>query len=232
MKKLLILIFSMVYLSGYAQDEYDTIVIRDLETWSSATFQIKFNEKLSLSLSPQLRLQENSSKLEKYFADLKMDYELNKNLEFSLGYRFLSESKNSGIQWAHRYNIDGKYKFEINRFNGYLRLRYQSGIAFNDDKENVWENHFRLKTKVDYNIKDWKIDPYISGEIFRLSGKNVDAQFDKIRLTIGSSYKFNKKHSISFFYGGEKQLNTTYPKTTYIVGLGYKFTFKPSKNDK
>lgn len=231
MKKLWILILCMAGLSGYAQDEYDTIVIRDLETWSSATFQVKFNKKLSLSLSPQLRLQENSSHLERYFADLEMEYKLNKNLEFSLGYRFLSESKNSGMQWAHRYNIDGKYKFEINRFDGYLRLRYQSGREFGD-AENTWENHFRLKTKIGYNIKDWKIDPYISGEIFRLSGKNIDAQFDKMRFTVGSSYKFNKKHSISFFYGGEKQLNTTYPKTTYIVGLGYKFTFKPSKNDK
>lgn len=230
MNKLWILLLGFVTFSSFGQNEYDTIVIRDIESWTSASFEYKLNKDLTFNISPQLRLDKNSSQLERYLIDFEMNYDLSKNIEFGLGYRFYGENKKSGIQTGHRYNIDGKYKFEISRFNGYARLRYQSGREFGNGN-NAWNNHFRLKTKFEYNFKGWKLDPEVSAEFFRSSGRNIDAQFDKMRFTIGSSYKFNKHHSISFFYGGEKQLNTSYPKTTYLFGIGYKYTLKHKKNE-
>lgn len=231
MKKLWIFLLGLITLTGFSQSEYDTIVIRDLESWTSGSFQYKLNKKWSFKVSPQMRLQHNSSQMERFLVDADAEYDLNKHFEFGFGYRLNSKYKNSGIQNGHRWNLDATYKFDINRFDAGIRLRYQSGRVFASEDPS-WENHFRLKTKVQYNIKKWKLDPEITGEVFRLSGKGVDAQFDKMRFTIGSSYKFSKQHSVSFFYGFQKELNTTYPKTTYLVGLGYKFTLKPSKNEK
>lgn len=230
MKKLWIFLLGIISFSGFAQSEYDTIVVRDIESWTSGSFQYKLNKKWSFKLSPQLRLQENSSQMERLLVDTDIEYNLNKHFEFGFGYRFNSKYKKSGIQNGQRWNLDATYKFDFNRFDAGIRLRYQSGRDFAPEDPS-WENHFRLKTKLEYNIKHWKLDPEITGEIFRLSGKNVDGQFDKMRFTIGSSYKFSKQHSVSIFYGYQQELNTTYPKTTYLVGLGYKYTLKPSKKD-
>ncbi len=214
----------------FGQDEYDTVVVQDLESWNSATFELKLNKKFNLQFSEELRLQENSSKIERFFSELKLNYKLHKNFQLGLGYRFFTENKRSGYQNGHRWNIDTKYKFDIERFNGYARLRYQSAKEFNSDDNP--ENHLRMKVKLKYDIKNWKIDPYISAELFGLTGKEACNQFDKMRFTTGSSYKFNKMHSVSFFYGIEKELNTNYPKTIFLIGLGYKFTFKLSTNEK
>lgn len=231
MPKLILIIFGFLSITSLAQKEYDTIVIRDLESWTSATFQLKLNKKMSFELSPQLRLEKNSSQIERVLSDFGFEYRLNKNFEFGVGYRLYSENKKKGYQLGHRYNLDAKYNFGFSRFDGSVRLRYQSGTELGST-ENIWGNDLRLKTKLGYNIKKWKLDPDISAELFHTVGEKGNNRLNKMRITLGSSYKFNKEHSISFFYGLERELNETYPKATYLIGIGYKYTLKPAKDEK
>ena len=58
--------------------------------------------------------------------------------------------------------------------------------------------------------------------------------FDKLRLTVGTSYGLKKYGDISLFYRMERELMPTYvdyPKTTNIIGLNYTYTFKIKTND-
>ena len=225
-----LLVWLVQFQKSYAQDEYDTVVVQDIETWTSASFQIKLGDKFDIALNQQFRFHQNTAELERLFTQVEACYKLHKTFEVAGGYRFISESKKSGIQNGHRWNIDGKYKFKLARLNGYARIRYQSGKEFGQD-DILWNNHFRCKTKLKYNIKNWKLDPYFAMEFFRTSGKNVVNQVDKLRLTIGTAFKINKQHRIALFYGGEKEQNTVYPKTTYLIGVGYAYVFKCSKNE-
>jgi long-subunit fatty acid transport protein len=201
-----------------------------LESWTSAEFNYKFNKKFDFDIAQNLRLQKNSSQLERTFSQVGINFKPNKNFKFGIGYRFIWEQKSSSIQTEHRWNLDGAYKFEVGELSGQTRIRFQNGKEF-PLSENFADKHLRLKLKLDYNIKNWKFDPEFSSEIFRAVGNESTKNFNKVRFTIGTDYKLHKKHSISIFYGLEKDLNETYPKATYLVGVGYKFTLKQKKNE-
>ena len=90
--------------------------------------------------------------------------------------------------------------------------------------DDVNVNTFRFKTGLNYNIKKWKLDPKFSAEIFSRLQDNDG--LDKLRLTLGTDYKLTKASEIGMYYRLEKQLQGIYPKTTYILGLSYEYTFK------
>jgi hypothetical protein len=57
----------------------------------------------------------------------------------------------------------------------------------------------------------------------------VTGGFDKLRLTLGTSYDFKKYGELGIYYRLERQLGFSYPKTTNIVGLNYVYTIKKRK---
>ena len=233
--KIYILLFSLIIAATlFAQDEgiveYDTIVVSDLESWHKVQFEYKFNKKLKLKISEQVRLEENSLKLERFFTQVQLKYKFEKGFAINAGYRFITEQKSSGLSNGHRWNIDGLYSKKLNRFKVAARIRMQTKIEF-PKADNARENYLRFKLKLDYNIKNWKLDPYFSNEIFRHTNNVYKKIWDKYRFTVGTNNNFNKQHSLSIFYGAELDLNITYPQTTYLVGLGYKFTLKAKSND-
>lgn len=233
MKNLNLLLFIILINSFYSfaqEEEYDTVVVRDIESWHKIQFEYKFNKKLRLNISQHIRLEENSLKLERFFTEAELKYKIGKGFAINGAYRFISEQKNSGITNAHRWNIDGLYSKKINRLNISSRIRLQTKKEL-PKEDNDRENYLRLKLKFNYNIKNWKFDPYFSNEIFRTTNNTYKNTWDKYRFSIGTNYKFKKQHSLSIFYGAERQLNVSNPKTTYLVGLGYKFTLKAKKND-
>ena len=96
------------------------------------------------------------------------------------------------------------------------------GISREDgDVANV---HLRFKVAAGYNIKKWKLDPVLSAEIFNQRG--IDSGFDKFRVTLATGYKVKKVGEFGAFYRLERELNATYPMTTYILGLNYTYTLK------
>ncbi|MFT7156105.1 MAG: long-subunit fatty acid transport protein [Parvicella sp.] len=227
---LLILLFMVAIGSSTAQSEYDTVVIQDMESWTAAKFQLKVNKKLKFQLSQQLRLKHNSSELERTFTQLKGEYKINSNFSFGAGYRFILEQKSTDFLMQHRFQFDGAYSFKLERFRGDVRLRYQS-VKVPSLESKLADNHLRGKFEIGYNIKSWKLDPYVSTEIFRQVVSDYTTGFDKIRFQMGTTYDFNKKHSISAFYGFEKELNELYPKITYLFGVSYKYKLKLKKNE-
>ncbi len=215
---------------SYSQDEYDTIVVRDIESWHNAQIEYKINKKLSVGLTQHVRFVKNSSNFDRALTDLKLEYNILKGLKIAGTYRYMFEQKKTDLSRGHRWNIDASYSYKFDRLKLSSRVRYQSKIEF-PTEENSKSNHIRLRLKAAYNIKNWKLDPYITNEIFKPTNNALDNKWDNYRITVGTQYNFNKHHRISLFYGAERDLNNNYPKTTYLLGVGYKYTLKNKKND-
>ncbi len=231
LKKLTFVLLAIVLcpLSTLAQNgTYETI--RDLESWTSAKLKYKHSKKLDFSLEQQLRLKDDASTVDQYFTEFTVGYDILKPLNLTLGARYAKENDNvgkiQGYETHFRWNTDLTYKHSIERFDVKYRLRYQ-----NKDELNVTElegdtatQTARLKIGMDYNIRDWKFDPNLSAEIFnRLSNSEG---FNRIRLTLGTSYAFKKAGELGAFYRYEKQLKAENPKTTNIIGIKYQYTLK------
>lgn len=209
------------------------IEVRDLETWTSAEVNLKINKTWSFGLQEQVRLDNNSTELKSFFTEFTTKYKLSKNIELGTGLRFTNKNDNEGKiqenEHYFRYHFDASFKHKINRFDFKYRLRYSNSNERNVDKlsGDIPVQYFRLKTSVGYNIKNWKLDPEFSGEIFNKYIYNGQSNgLDYFRLTIGSSYKTKSFGKIGLYYRMEKEISSFYPKTTNIIQLKYIYTFK------
>jgi hypothetical protein len=104
------------------------------------------------------------------------------------------------------------------------RFRYQNKNELGVD--DVAKKYFRFKVGVDYDIRKWKLDPELSGELLRSLGADSDNQLEGYRFTMGTSFKVHKSAKMGVYYRCEKELNTSYPKTTNIIGLKYTYNLK------
>lgn len=210
--------------SSFAQDED----LNDWESWNSIGLKYKLNKKWSFDLQEHIRFKENISEIDKYFTQLGARYKINNHFKVGAGARYISKNDNTGnIQGYEnyfRFHLDALYNHKINDFKFEYRLRYQNK---NELGENDYANqHFRLKGSIGYNIKNWKLDPEISAEIFNHFEKNEENGFDKYRITIGTEYNMKNYGKIKLYYRYKKELNVNLPETKNIIGLKYTYTIK------
>ena len=209
------------------------IEVRDFETWTSAKVKLKPSKKLTFGLQGQFRLDNNSTELKGFFTELTGGYKLFKGMEIGLGLRYLNKNDNEGASQGNehyfRYHFDASYKHKVARFSIKYRFRYQNRneIGLSSAEGDVNVQYFRLKTGVTYNIKNWKLDPVLSGEIFSKYEKDGYSNgFSDYRITIGTNYKIKKYGKIGMFYRLENEISSFYPKTTHIIRIKYTYTLK------
>ena len=70
--------------------------IRDFQTWSSATLAYKLNKKVKLGISQELRLENNTSEVDKYFTEGFFTYKIAKPLKLGAELRFIRSNDNEG----------------------------------------------------------------------------------------------------------------------------------------
>jgi hypothetical protein len=224
-----VLIIFILANSSIAQ-EVTTIVLRDFETWTQAGLKYEINDAFSVSLDEGLRLWHNSSQVDEFYTNLSLDFELFKNMNVGLAYRFLRENDEGEYESHQRFAFDAEYKFKNKRLIIEPRLRYtfKDELGISKDQGDYLVKNLRFRLLFDYNIKNWKLDPIFSAEIFRQYENGTEAFFDKIRFTLGTKYKLKNMGQIRMFYRLEQEFRISYPQTTNILGIQYKFTIKPS----
>lgn len=204
----------------------------DFETWYSLEFEYKLDEKWGFSLEEQLRLKDNSSVINGYFTQLNTAYKISKDFEIGGAVRYIKKNdtkgKIQGYEDHLRFHIDGSYKHNINRFYLKYRLRYQNRneLGVSSAEDDYPNQYVRLKASLKYKINNWKLDPKFSAEIFNHFQHGEENGLNNLRLTLSTDYKFKKAGKIRLFFRTEKELNTTDPKTTNIVGVKYAYTLK------
>jgi len=222
---LIIAMFTSLPLLSNAQDgTYHTI--RDFETWSSINLRYKPTDNLKLSLSQQLRLKDNSSTMDVYFTQLGLDYKLANFLNIGFASRLITENddqgKIQGYESHLRWQADLEFNHSVSRFAMKYRIRYQNKDELQKTTDEI-KKTIRLKVASTYNIKNWKLDPTLSAELF--NGITNNDGIYKVRYTLSSDYKL-KKGSVGAFLRTEKELFGNYPKRTNILGIKYNFTIK------
>lgn len=228
-------VLSVIAAVSFSQ-QGEWIEVRDMETWSSVGFELDLNKKWSFSLEEQLRLKSNSTEVDSYFTEFGLFYKGFKHFELggNLRYQSINDNKGKiqGYETHFRYNLDLAYSHKIDRFKLKYRIRYQNRNELGVDELGVDYaiSKWRLKASVSYNIRKWELDPTFSAEIFRRSQETTTSEFDRLRMTLGTKYDLKKFGEIKGFYRIEKELNTTYPKTTHIWGLAYVYTLKIKTN--
>lgn len=202
-------------------------VVSDLEQRTSIDISKKLNEHWKLSLNQEFRFTHNASNFDTYFVGLGVDYRFNKHFSLGADYRFYQNKNKEGFFMSQqRWSADLMYKQKLSRFSVSYRLRLQNK---DDDfmTSASGDNLFQLRNKfsVDYNIKNFKLDPFFDVELYRSFENPGSSEFSKLRWTLGLNYSLKEFGGVEFFYRLDNELNQPNNKNTYIVGLGYKYSF-------
>ena len=126
--------------------------------------------------------------------------------------------------------------YECNRFIFSLRERYQytyrkelsvskfasDGITPKNDEiiEAGHKHVLRSRIGVEYNIRKCRFTPFATCELYNSISDQLE--LEKVRWTIGSSYKINKKNAVSLYY---RYINNSDDDESggNIIGIGYTF---------
>jgi hypothetical protein len=235
-----VVLFTILYCSDANSQE--TTLSRDLECWAAIGIQKKLiDKKLTLGLHEQLRFDHDMNRLNQFFTNIEANYEVYKNLGVGVGYRFIKSGDiEDGFLSEHRVNADISYRKKIDRLKVEGRIRYQSRSNAQYKEYPVQKYRFRLK--FNYNIKNWKYDPFFAAEMFHAKESYVvnyideitelksTSDFEKIRLRLGTNIKTGGFGGIKLFYLFEHQFatySTNYyvPVNWNIIGINYTFKF-------
>src|SRR6187549_3507592 len=88
--------------------------VNDAGLWASINLEKKFSKKVSIHFSEELRFNENISELGVFFSEFTGEYQFNKILSLSGGYRFIQRRRlDDSYSIRHRYiiNLNVKDKF-------------------------------------------------------------------------------------------------------------------------
>lgn len=207
--------------------EQDVKVVKDLELWTSAGVSKKINKHWKISLDQEVRFINEMSAFDVWFSDLGIDYKLNKHIRFGTNYRFYQvENDNAQLETQHRLSVDFKYKQKIERFGLEYRMRFQNkdeDFLDNESDKNI--ANIRNRLSVEYDIKNFKADPFFDIELYRRMYDLENGRLSKLRWTLGVQFPVYKNSDIKLFYRLDNELNEMYPKDTYIIGLGYSYSF-------
>ncbi len=216
----LMLISLLFSIQGYCQ-------VNDAGLWMNVGLEKQLNKKISLLLSQELRMNENISEAGTVFTELGGQYKIIKNLSFSASYRFIMKRNlDDSYSKRHRYMLDLAYKYKFHKFNFSVRERFQNQYSdiYSSSAGAVPATYLRNKLSLKYGIRK-RIDAYLSGEFFYQLNNPDGNELDNERFTAGMSYKLNRASDFDVFYMINKELNVKDPWTSYIIGIGYNYSF-------
>lgn len=186
-------------------------------TWIEVDISKKFLKDFEFSFIPELRLQDDFT-VDEYIFEGKLSYEPFKFLGFAAAYRHNTNVKKNKdeVSQSMVFDITGKTKYK--RLNGSIRARLTNDI--DGDEVDKSSYYFRPRAKIACNIKNIKIEPYLSYEVFY---SFREKEVYKGRFDVGISRKFNKIHEAGLYY----RLNDYYAgqSSIHILGINYGLKF-------
>lgn len=216
--------------------------------WTSAEMKMKLAKGINAFVEGEYRTHDGMSSTERWSGSLGADYKVCNYLKMTAAYTYIHQhteketTKKGNIippywQPKHRGSFALTGSYDWNKFSFSLRERYQytyrteqyvpkfdsDGVTPKDDElVNAKHKHvLRSRLEVEYKIsKKCPFSPYASAELYNLLSDGFDKE--KIRWTVGTSYKINKKHSLDLFY---RYIDATDDDEDggHVIGVGYKF---------
>jgi hypothetical protein len=230
--KLFILIFIICITSLFTVEAQSS----DFGLWNTLGLEKKWR-KWSFELESELRFNNSISQINRWGLQFQVSYKLFKPIEtgFSYEYQLFNDVEYSDIQPRQRYSIFLQGKFKMKRISFTIREKVRRTIKDERDRIDEYGNYdtYKINPKYDwcnllklsYNIPNFPITPSFSFQSFYQLNNPDENLFDELRYTLAFTYKIKKQHEFEISGIIKQEINVNEPVTTYIMGIGYKFSF-------
>lgn len=218
----------------------------DFGIWTSAEVKKKLFPGFDASIEGEFRTRDGLKKMERWAGTASVAYRFSPYVKADAGYTFIYSRQPGELTkkgnlipayWSPRHRLSlsltGSYTWQRVEFS--LRERYQftrrtaqsvpkydgeDGSRKADEEINAKsKNVLRSRLQAEWNIRKSPFKPYASCELYH--SMTDDWALDKVRWTIGTGYKINKKHSVDIFYRYQDHSDDD-EANGHILGVGYK----------
>lgn len=199
----------------------------DFQTWISASLNGEIVKTIDFDITPELRLNRNSSSIKSILTDFDLSYPLNKYFRIGTQYRFQNEIDNNEVYYlVNRIGIYGKVDKDIQRFRLAYRAVYEWEYTGYNTREygKIPLQEMRHKISVGYYKKIWALRPTVSCEYFIPLKPEFIELSHKIRASAGLTYKINKKISLTVDYKYQREFYATDPLTAHIFAANFAYS--------
>jgi hypothetical protein len=206
--------FIFAFINVYPQET-------DFQTWYNADIKAEFFKKLDVVVSPEIRTFDNSSRIATMLCEIDFSIPITKYFRIGGIYRPEVDISGDYASKRNRFCIYGEAQYKLKRFRLNYRGIYQQEYK---DYNNSESGHIpiiqhRQKIGLKYNIKNSKITPSASVEMFFNLRPIEDKGQNKLRASIGLEYPINKKLSCAISYKFQREYYVKNPQTAHIISL-------------
>ncbi len=195
---------------------------KDAGLWVDAGFSRELGERFDLSVSPEIRLDENLTRWSRLFADASLEYKYNKHFSLSAAYR--GGLRNDGVQvdGRHRmqYGLGLKQKWDDWTLHYQSRVQFAINAAWSDadvDFNTTWRNRVTVKYG---GLK--RTDLSTSYETFNSVSAYQELAWTNWRWTAQVARKISKKQSAALGYLIQRDMTDSPQHLDFVFLLSYK----------
>lgn len=229
----LIRLFLFLFLIGFFTIESFYSQENEFQTWTELGVKGKLNKKLEYGMDITNRYGNNG--LETFFPQGSLKYKLTDWFKPSIDYRLIGKKEpNSNYLYSNRLNFNFQFTKQLNRINLGFRIRYQYSFAqLNDNYQPEFDQAFRLKPSVSYDINNSLFTPTFSIEYFyNPNNGEFGKRYTKLRAFVGAELELSGPHQFEFGYIYDQSMNLPDPTQRHILNLSYCFKIESPKNKK
>lgn len=207
----------------------------DIQLRLTPSIEYKFNKKFKVIGEFRYALGNDMQTFRNSYLQLEGKYSLTKRIDLSGGYRFTT----SYTKDAHRFFAALEYQYKINKqFRVASTSKYQfTTNSFDLDFINEYKEpkqYLRQKIALNYNVPKSKFSFKAGAEVFVEIEDNPTLQYNRMRYSLGTDYKFKNLGELGFSVFYENLYNPTKDNrivftTSYSVALN---DLKKDKNKK
>jgi hypothetical protein len=218
----LIITLLLLILPGKSQGQE-----QDFGIWYSINTVYPLSKKLDMTLKASLRTYQNAAVMDELYLEGGLSYEFNQYLSAAASARIAEAREDNGENHVrYKYFASVKGKLPVGRFAFSTRamLMVINRTYVEDEDDDRTFSTLRLKLKLEYNIKDFPVDPYLGFESFTKIVVDSENIIDKARFFSGFEYEFSAKHSLELEYMLDRYLT---PDLSYIhlISATYNYSF-------
>ena len=219
MKLSVLLLFLSTSLSSFSQND-------EFMVWTGVGVRGDIIKKTDWVLDLNTRF--DNEGVATLFPQVGVEFKPFKWLKTSLEYRLLvDKNKYGNYKSSNRLNFNLSGKTSVHRFSLGVRLRYQYGftsLSASDTYDADFDQAFRFKPSVSYDIKKSIFVPIMSAEFFYNPSLGKDGrQFSKVRLAVGTKLDFKGPHGASIKYQLDKKLHNYEAGVRHVISIGYEY---------
>lgn len=209
----------------------------DFGLWASAEVSYAVHPKFEISLSEEIRTNNNVRNINQLKTTLGFGSKINKHLKVGFGYimkNYRNTTLSSGWEFRHRYfvYVTGSYKVARVKFSlrEYLQGTHRIGV---DAKVNP-EFYSKTRLKIEYDIRKSMFTPYVTAEVYAaLNDSDLTGwdAFDRIRYSAGTEIKLDKHNRLDVFARFTTKRDWKPKRKVFkvensaIVSVGYSYSF-------